>query len=117
MTDLSKVSDGQLSKVIAEFLEPVGTEAPKCWRIYMLAIQLDVWEPRNMVNDATMTVMLMEKLSNTYIVRIDTLESGHVQIAYEADLETGTCDWLTECGSLGRAVAEAFALANKLEIE
>lgn len=70
-------------------------------------------EPRDMVHDATMTVMLLEKLlplnefGSTVTLRRYTGSRVNISVAVEVH-SIGT----SSEGKLGRAVAEAFAIAN-----
>ena len=138
MIDLSKTSDESLSKVIAEFL---GWKFEM--RTFNLYAEDDIvptpqevgpfwWPPDSgcnapslpdMVNDPAMTVMLMEKIS-----------ADGRDFSYEWDHPPGDEPRLCFCisprfdepgygatsyvahGNLGRAVAEAFVIANKLEV-
>jgi hypothetical protein len=64
------------------------------------------WKRRDMVHDAQMTVMLLSRLALQQIVALDICDDGSTGIL-NAQLEL-----ITEAPSLGRAVAEAWALAN-----
>lgn len=120
---LLHVSDEQLSRMIAEHLEPMpegvsiaeyGVHGKGCWR----KSYNGQWETRDMVNDPAMTVTL---LAHHGFVSLNFIEDGAK--FYEACF-CGESSHSEECGAkmetatntrLGRAVAEAYALANHLE--
>ena len=120
---LTERSDAELSRWIAEKLEPLNSlpfhdeysdrlerrggchplGAPRCWQWQPLAKQF--WQPRDMVNDPSMTVMLLEKLLVLDTVSITKAPNGPCyMIASEKPQEVKP--------SLGRAIAEAYALAH-----
>jgi hypothetical protein len=125
MTSLSQVSDADLSRWIAEKLEPFASMMENnsaicpfsplnCWHLVDVLRKkpeksTTEWQPRDMVHDAAMTVMLLEKLIRncSHLVfqhwpdgcRLDMHELSRQQIAVPAE-------------TVGRAVAEAFALAH-----
>ena len=115
-------TDAELNLWIAKFLEPNPKRRAKqphesmtqrgsklgCWTF---AFQCEDKQPRDFCNDPACTVMLMEKLLADF--HIITLSVNF------ADSDRGMCvgqDETIRWGrTLGRAVAEAFALANGLE--
>ncbi len=107
----------ELSLKIAEFLEPkpvlsIGeildcgmADTPMYWKPHdELAGE---WQPRDMVNDPAMTVMLIEKLRPCAISALD----DSTNVMYRRD---NMPHWTGEIKTLGRAVAEAFAKAKGL---
>ncbi len=116
MTPISDLTDDEVSRWIAEKLEPgMNKRHPPFLHISPLQCwQGDVnhiFQPRDMIHDASMTVMLLEKLAE-YGLRFDSETS----LSFHPELKT----WCASiCGitgvgrkHLGRAVAEAFMLAN-----
>lgn len=117
---ISEISDEDLNIWIATQLEPLSSlpnadECDKqdmdnfpteCWiasfRMSRIALMhVPSWEPRDMVNDPAMTVMLLEKLASGDFVRSRSLERIREAMARVV--------W--DKISVGRAVAQAFALS------
>ena len=123
---INDLTDGQLSRWIAEKLEPLES-LPKenvspsplgFWhrpRVFTGHTFDHSWQPRDMVNDPAMTVMLLANRKFVSLNQIEDCDEGpweacfckHAQhsIACEA-FATVMAD------TMQRAVAEAFALAN-----
>lgn len=129
---ISEVSDVDLSRWIAEKLEPKPDEhlcggkynpyahrnVYECPACIFRGLQKRTfqfftfsndrfWQPRDMVHDPAMTVMLLEKMGR------------HTERPLTVSVTTITAYWQVDFGGaiagnerLGRAVAEAFALAN-----
>lgn len=130
-----QLSDKELSRMIAEFLEPKPDEHlcsgrpynPYAYRnVYECPACLfrglkqrtfqfftftnkDCWQPRDMVNDPEMTVLLLEKLLPLGIgPRLSITAHGRPCCGISG-FENG---WSCPADTLGRAIAESFALAN-----
>lgn len=116
-----KLSDEECSRWIAEKLEPkpVNTSVPEqpsplgFWRsVYHHDTYRGStdWQPRDMVNDPAMTVMLMEKLGSTGDIQIigmgEHWQFRHLGPAPEME------EIIVDAYPLGRAVCEAFMLAS-----
>lgn len=63
------------------------------------------WEPRDMVNDPAMTVMLLEKMTLAHLMFLRSTNMWRC-------CADGREQHFVHSEKLGRAVAEAFALAN-----
>lgn len=125
--NISEVSGVRLSEWIAERLEPVASlpepsEAAviddsypsplNCWYSVCLFEEADIprWQHRDMVNDSAMTVMLMEELIKLGR-RLHFSEKG--LCVFQGEPWDKTAPLGTDFhGPLGRAVADAFAVAN-----
>ena len=126
MTDLSQKSDEELSRAIAEHIEPKPTwDKPGTGSMDLIVSRRGAWtipetcitpygasdmcyrhQPHNMVKDPAMTVMLLEKLPPGHVIDIE--DDGTVTIfRYEDVVPCGE-------GRLGRAVCEAYAQAHRL---
>lgn len=121
---ISELSDSDLSRWIAEKLEI----KPKEWQLdapYLKHIAWQYvekrWEPRDMVHDPAMTVMLLEKLMREPKRDCYLTFDHYGELANQYELEIGVTDagyaqglrgFILHGAQLGRAVAEAFALAN-----
>ena len=126
MTDFS---DEQLSRWIAEKLEPLSTlpNEDDCDHADMEAFPTEYWlasyrmsrvtcmhvpswEPRDMVNDPAMTVMLLEKMPEPSLW-LESNPGDAVKIwGCSADMSTNLDNGWSD--RIGRAVAESFALAH-----
>lgn len=124
------LTDEQLSRWIAEKLEPKPTYSPKVTGHIGLSVMTDLsthsvawqwdfqskqWHPRDLVSNPEMTVMLMEKMHEFGNVVIAG-DNGWGVSVYFID-ENGIETWYSRPSQtnnqlLGRAVAEAWALAN-----
>ena len=109
------LSDEALSRWLAEKLEPLQSVVrEKNRHRSLLGVWTPIngstdWQPRDMVGDPQMTLMLMEKMINQCQVRawkhIGKHGDTHVDLMFSPPRHG--------CAkTLGRAVAEAFALAN-----
>jgi len=118
-----ELTDAELSRWIAERLEPscqapssAVTSRPAYWLVEMNPSRMTSaalnsgaqyeWQPRDLVHDPAMTVMLLEKMKSTE--KIVICGDGHWYITRYEHEDFYSAN--SEC--LGRAVAEAFALAN-----
>lgn len=140
---VSELTDEQLSGFIAKKLEPFAklpkpTDAEfdlylanncqrwlkefKCWEMRFVFEDGDKggWQPRDMVNDPAMTVMLLEKLwrdpdRECYLTfNIVGLRANQYEIeitASESGWQHGVKSFVHYSEKLGRCVAEAAALA------
>lgn len=118
---LSELTDEQISQWIAEKLEPkpaIGISYSKMaaeGRLWWYGEQngyIKCW-PRDMVSDPAMTVMLLEKLLKSGfndVQHTTTLTYWKNVAKWECD--EGAAKRALTTQSLGRAVAEAFMLAN-----
>ncbi len=131
------MTDEELSRMIAELLEPLKSlpgddDADEmqgfpceCWiatfRLSQVTgLHVPCWAPRDMVNNAEMTLMLMEKIPPNSLIEIlhfdenlrVRVKDGHrYKVIIQHGLKTiGEA----RAATLGRAVAEAFADANEL---
>ena len=129
------LSDAELSRWIAEKMEPLSSlpneddcdsadmqDFPTdCWiasfRLSLVTgMHVPGWQPRDMVNDPAMTVMLMERAG----IGVEPTTNGFdgkrqdCWQAYPLDFSKDPFRIyaFTGYGSIGRAVMEAFALAN-----
>lgn len=127
---VSEATDSELSLFIAEKLEPlVKIGDPKeyalaygvakgtpCWRTMRTGIVADLeddtfhWWQRDMVTDPAMTVMLLEKMTESKWGWELVLSSKIVCIQHRGG-RTHSADNL-DGQSLGRVIASAWALAN-----
>ena len=134
MTAIRDLSDEELSRWIAEKLEPEPERGLPYWKRCEIPCSAcdgtganadrtascrrcqgygKVYSrcPRDMVNDAAMTVMLMEKMN----------EDDNKPLTLCGTIRTmWRMDWggfTAQSKTLGRAVAEAFALANGFDGE
>ena len=127
---ISALSDLELSRWIAEKIEPSETLPHVYAKLSPLAVwecrrqftghtfQFE-WQPRDMVNDPAMTMLLQKIL----IARRDLGFHGAMTLVFDSYTITGT--WMqiakrtgkefADVEDLGRAWAEAFALANGWE--
>lgn len=124
MMDLSQKSDEELSRAIAEHIEPKPSEdfrggtfandvqsSPlKMWHRWIRGMDKSLnlkWQLRiDAVKGSAMTVMLLEKLPPGHVIDIE--DDGTVTIfRYEDVVPCGE-------GRLGRAVAETYAKAHRL---
>ena len=121
---LNTVKDQELSLWIAEKLEPAPAWTPlrksreylgtfysdgKCWQRRFDGEQGQrPQEPRDMVNDPACTVMLMEKLLCHHGVKLDRGVDPDYCLSWFDGQKWSEVDG----ESLGRAIAEAFALAH-----
>ena len=122
------LSDDELSRWIAEKLEPKSALTPAtayvsmwglhkgttCWRTERNAASLKIddwvqWQPRDMVNDAAMMAMLMESGISVQVEPMPRDDEAKF-CAYKLETEISV-----QHNVLGRAVAEASALANGWE--
>jgi hypothetical protein len=118
MSEKTELSDEQLSLKIAESIEPkpdfpcpfdtcMSMKGVWEWVLaYGCAIKCD-WFPCDMVNDAEMTLLLIDGLRPCAIVALE--DSANVQFRRD-----GMPYWTGEIPTLGRAVAEAYATAKGL---
>ncbi len=109
------MTDSELSLKIAEHLEPKpnGRGSESVWTYCQVALSrgAEVIEPRDMVNDPAMTVMLMKRPE---FVRAQLfLDSFTKANMYFVEFK----DPIRQCEhkDLGRAVAAAFARAKGLQ--
>ncbi len=113
--NLTPLTDEQISVWIAEKLEPPvtrgflptdGFPAYSKTSHWICRHLKDGWQPRDFVNDAEMTVILLEKLLDTR--KAYWLEKRGDDILFERANTSDPQYYPT----LGRAVAEAFMLAH-----
>ena len=141
---LTERSDAELSKFIAEKIEPMPLERPnwsqaesplKVWTSSFKGFisksfppnQEDYpdaqygWKQRDMVNDAQMTVMLMEKLPpnsevsithNTLSLTKRVKHNAVYTIEIDVGENKGRVFYKADGPTFGRAVALAYALAH-----
>ncbi len=123
MSSISTLSDADLSLWIAAKIEPKPTKRgmyveTSAWRWLWFSTEqvqsqgpsevwttTGEWVPRDMVGDPAMTLMLMTQQPNFICVVQSPDEPGQFSATFFAHPSR----W---CTGLGRAVAEAFALAN-----
>lgn len=128
---ISEVSDQELSRWIAEKLEPEPEKINEhgdsrggwwlwCYQHRLHGTEIvdtGKWQPRNVVNDPALTVKLIE---HSGFVSLFLLEDGKEPCIYHAEF-CGAVSHSLDCGENmrvasnpdpGRAIAEAFALAN-----
>lgn len=119
------MTDEQISRVIAEFLEPFATLPPapeppvvdgtfysqhQAWICVCDYESGDIpaWKPRDFVNGPACTLMLMQQRGFIGVVR----KPGRLHVGeYAATFNGAVSRWAK---SIGRAVAEAFCAANGL---
>jgi hypothetical protein len=122
-----EISDESLSRWIAEKLEPMPNDTPdevavldewplsngKNWQLVSSYGEGDVlhWEPRNMVTDPAMTVMLLEKMGTAELEPDLSYENGCWHVYTLRDVGPQFVDFSRKL-KIGRAVAEAWAIAN-----
>ena len=119
MTTIRDLSDEDLSRWIVDGLEPLTQDKYGDAQPLITALEPQywvwcdgIWQPRDMVNDAAMTVMLMERGLGS----LDWVSDGTFKMwrgGFERQ-DHSRIEYIT-AKSLGRAVAEAFALANGWE--
>ena len=127
---ISELTDEQLSRWIAKKLEPcpakdaipagstynvskpsrwllVGVSSTGAWWCHFdidFGYSIGDWQPRDIVNDPAMTVMLLEKLSRYYVELSGRFINGTMHYICNKHLNPTLV--------LGRAVAEAFTLCQ-----
>lgn len=139
MSGVGKWTDERLSGWICEFMEPVqsllSTGPTHSSELLRLGYTADgvhwysplkcwwegngyTWQHRDMIHDARMTVMLLEKLvrrEGASIVLSRWLNLADTFVVCDCDVEDGvTIKTLTYVAAptLGRAICEGFAIAN-----
>ena len=127
------LSDAELSRWIAEKMEPLSSlpneddcdsadmqDFPTdCWiasfRLSLVTgMHVPGWQPRDMVNDPAMTVMLMER-GPICVTRCKKAGRPKGWTAFKPDFSLdgpGDRDVWPENDTIGRAVADAWCLAN-----
>lgn len=99
---IPELTDQELSRWIADKLDPQRVPGKGVWYVAMY----ETVKHHDMVNDPAMTVMLFGKLEPSAIV-------SHISSGYNVQFRNGRePGWTGERPTLGRAVAEAFALAH-----
>ncbi len=104
-SDIFRLKDELLSRWIAEQLDPERVPGRGVWYVAMYQAVAH----HDFVNDSTKTIMLLKKLHESHkVVRLTIGTMVWVCVGSEAspDAESRTLE------HIGRAVAEAFALAN-----
>ena len=135
---LAKLTDVDLSRLIAESIELMPQTRPilgnqlspaKCWRTTcvdpkdheggFLADLAKGWQPRDMVSDPAMTVLLLERMRREFDLEISVIRirftSADVALTLRARLATRRD--IAIHSSIGRAVAETYAVAFDLRKE
>lgn len=120
LSPLSKLSDLDISQWIAEKISPQPADIESIHNEPQYLVWASFWSsdkqcwtylPRDMVNDPAMTVMLMQRESFVDLMLIEGQYEANF-CASETHSEDCFDFYKSESKSLGRAVAEAWMIAN-----
>lgn len=116
---VSELSDNELSRLIAESIEPkpdysrVPDNRPEMWEWREMLEDVYGWKARDMVTDPSMTMMLMER-GKMHVMYSKWPTGLGEQMRETGWLATSGGPWQGRSDRLGRAVAEAYAVAFNL---